>query len=446
MKSTDCDVVVVGAGVAGLAAALRLAKAAKRVCCLEATGRAGGRIRTVYEEASSLPLELGAEFVHGRPPEIWSWIQRYRLGVFEHSQKAVYLDRGEVLSKKDIGEDAWTVMKQMARFRRKNDETFADYLKRSSHSSESKAWARAYVEGFNAARADEISVRSLIRDSAASEKIEGDRVFRMLSGYQTLVALLLHSLARYGTKLQFDCVVERVRWRRGNVAVEYRSTLEDDCSVITCRKLVVTVPLGVLQTQPPAAGAILFDPAPQEVLKAAGQLSVGQVYRLSFQFDEPFWRHHKALDHAGFFLSQEKVFPTWWTNYPVVSPVLTGWTAGSAADHLEGASDAVLVREAVAALGRILKVKVPRPRSVHFHDWRTDPHFRGAYSYVPVGATAARKKLSLPVEQTLYFAGEATSAGYGGTVHGAIASGIRAAEQILGIEGAARRAKPALSS
>lgn len=89
-------------------------------------------------------------------------------------------------------------------------------------------------------------------------------------------------------------------------------------------------------------------------------------------------------------------------------------------------------RRPLGSLARILDRKIPRPAAIYFHDWHGDPFFRGAYSYVPVNALPAREALSKPVDGTLFFAGEATDTnGHGSTVHGAIASGIRAAEQAL---------------
>jgi monoamine oxidase len=125
------------------------------------------------------------------------------------------------------------------------------------------------------------------------------------------------------------------------------------------------------------------------------------------------------------------VFPTWWTNHPILSPLITGWSAGPAADPLLGADQTVVISEALSSLGRILSRKIPRPQAAYFHDWHADPFFRGAYSYVPVNALPARQFLTRSVDGTLFFAGEATDTTcHGGTVHGAIASGIRVANQI----------------
>ena len=186
----------------------------------------------------------------------------------------------------------------------------------------------------------------------------------------------------------------------------------------------MTVPLGVLQ-----AGAIRFDPEPTAILKAARMLKFGHVYRITFRFDHAFWEDDERLKAVGFLMSKEHRFPTWWTTHPLISPILTAWMAGSAAEEFRGTGWGP---EALRSLAKILNRKVPPPAAIYFHDWQTDPFFRGAYSYVPVNGIPARAVLSKAVAGTLYFGGEATdTSGHGGTVHGAIESGFRVAHQLL---------------
>jgi len=78
----------VGAGVAGLAAAAELARSGQNVLCLEATGKIGGRILTVHDPLSPVPIELGAEFVHGRPMETWDVITQAGLLVYQRDSRA----------------------------------------------------------------------------------------------------------------------------------------------------------------------------------------------------------------------------------------------------------------------------------------------------------------------------------------------------------------------
>ena len=105
-KKTDCDIAIIGAGVAGLAAASELAAAKKQAVCLEATDSIGGRVFTVHDPLAPLPIELGAEFVHGLPPETWGLIRQANLTAYEHTAKAVHILNGGILMDKDVGEFA----------------------------------------------------------------------------------------------------------------------------------------------------------------------------------------------------------------------------------------------------------------------------------------------------------------------------------------------------
>jgi monoamine oxidase len=161
-------------------------------------------------------------------------------------------------------------------------------------------------------------------------------------------------------------------------------------------------------------------------------LDFGGVYRVTLRFEHAFWEDHPELAGAGFLFSDEPVFPTWWTTAPVESAVITGWSAGPKADPLCGKTRQEIINAAMTSLQKIVHAPAARLQNAWFHDWQADPFSLGAYSNVPAGALNARRQFAEPVEDTLYFAGEATDLiGYGGTVHGAIASGKRAAGQIL---------------
>jgi monoamine oxidase len=428
LKNLDCDVIVVGAGVSGLAATASIGRMGKQVICLEAAGRIGGRILSMLDPMTAVPIELGAEFVHGRPSEIWELIQTGGLTAFEHTSRALHFDRGKIVKDKHVGQLAEQLVSRLGKSRKRKDESFEECVSRSRQSISEKDWARGQVEGFNAARKERISTKSLGQDEKAADKIHGDRAFRIFGGYDSIATSLLRSIPDHPAVVRLNSVVERVRWRRGLVELRYRSALDNRSVNLRCRQVVVTVPLGVLQAEAKGKGAIEFDPQPARILRAARSLEFGQVYRVTFRFARAFWEDDERFHAVGFLFSKEKQFPTWWTTHPAISPILTGWTAGSAADQFLHADPTSIFDGALASLSRILTRKIPDPQAIYFHDWRRDPFFRGAYSYIPVNALPARKTLSQPVEDTLFFAGEATEAGgHTGTVHGAIASGLRAA-------------------
>ena len=415
MPTPDADVILIGAGAAGLAAARDLRRAGRSVLCLEARDRIGGRILTIHDPLTTLPVELGAEFVHGRPSQIWDIVREASLAARELS--------GHMVSVAERGGDMDRVLEDVKqRGSEEADESFLSFVERGNYPAADRVAAFGYVEGFNAARKERIGVASLAQDERAADAIDGDCSFHISAGYDALVLALDSGCVR------LNSIVEAVEWRRGSASVTVRSALHDHRETLHAERVVITVPLGVLQ-----AGAIRFDPEPTHILEAARALEFGQAARVTLRFDHAFWEEDEKFAGAGFIFSDEPVFPTWWTTRPVVAPVITGWSAGPKADVLLGKSKTEVIGAALGSLGRIVGIPLGRVENAWFHDWHADPYARGAYSYVPAGALPARRKLCEPVEDTLYFAGEATDLlGYGGTVHGAIASGNRAAAQILG--------------
>lgn len=424
MEQTKNDAIIIGAGAAGLAALEELDKAGLRTILIEARSWIGGRIRTVRDAMSPLPIELGAEFVHGRPPELWDIIREAGLAVYDGTDESRYMNNGAVERRAEAWDLVDKILEDMRKAAAKGDRSFESFLKTAKYSADAKRAARGYVEGFNAANAKSISIRALAEETAAADEIDGDRVFRFAGGYDAVPLHLAKRVPGFGYKLQLDTVVKRVDWKRGAVKVK----TEQD--VFQAKRAIITVPLGVLQS-----GSIRFAPEPVDILEAARRLRFGQVFRVVLRFREPLWEGVEELEDAGFILSDRKLFPTWWTTLAMRSTILTGWSAGAHADALIGASREDVLKSAleslasITGLGDAVAAKLDR---AYFHDWEADPFAKGAYSYVPSGALSARRQLGVPVEETLFFAGEATEQnGHSATVHGAIASGRRAARQLL---------------
>jgi monoamine oxidase len=412
MSATNPEVIVIGAGAAGLACLRELTQAGLRVLCLEARDRIGGRIHTLHDGGA--PIELGAEFVHGRSDEIFDLAAGAGLPIDERGGRMLFVFDGHVME----GGEGGPVLEDIKRLGSpEHDRTLLEFLAGSQYSDEEKHEATGFAEGFNAARAEELSVASFAKDMRAAHAIDGDRSFHVRAGYAALVSALAAGDVRLGS------VVERIRWRPGECRVRLANGDEHEAP-----RVVVTVPLGVLQ-----AGAIRFEPEPQQILDAVRALRFGDAVRVTFRFDRPFWEDDPAFADLGFVISYEPVFPVWWNRPHSSEALLTAWSAGPKADPLIGIGEREIIARALESLGRILGRRPAAVRGAWFHDWHADPFARGAYSWVPAGALPARDTLARPVSDTLYFAGEATDLlGYGGTVHGAIASGIRAARQVTG--------------
>ncbi len=433
----DFDVVIVGAGVAGLTALAELDRAGLRILCIEARDRIGGRIFSAHDALAPIPVELGAEFIHGRPPEIWKIVRSGALAVYDCADASVHIRNGKVQQHEDAWEPIGQLMEEMREAADQGkDEPFSAFLERSSHPAVAKELSASFVEGFNAARKEVIGIASLAKDGRAADQIDGDRSFRLPGGYDAIPLCILRTIPQVESKLRLNAVLTGVEWQAGSVTLRTASALTGAAHTISARCALLTVPLGVLQASKPTPGSIHWKPVPGGVLEAASELAFGQVVRVVLRFRSAFWEDKSDFADTGFFLSNETIFPTWWTPLAARAPMLTGWSAGPHADDLLGKPREVVIAQAVASLARILNTPLEKVASTletgYFHDWHGDPFARGAYSYVPAGALSARDALAEPVEDTLYFAGEATELnGHSATVHGAIASGLRAARQII---------------
>lgn len=421
----DFDVVIVGAGAAGLAALQVLDKAGLRTIVLEARDRIGGRIYTIHDPLSSLPLELGAEFIHGRPKEIWDIIHDAGLAVYDGSDHSYETNHEEGEQEAERWESIHTVLEEMQKSAHGPDESFEQFLTRTSYSEGVKSAARGYVEGFNAADSKIISIQALTEETKAAREIAGDSSFRFSTGYDAVPLHILRSVPDWRSKLRLNQVVERIEWQSDSVTVSTQS------SIFKARKAIITVPLGVLK-----AGSLAFSPEPSRLLEAARVLEFGQVHRVVLRFREAFWESRDEFNDIGFFFSREELFPTWWTTLSRRSTLLTGWCAGTKANRLSHMSRDEILAAALMSLAKITGFEAATIRDqlecMYFHNWLHDEYSRGAYSYVPAGELWARKQMAEPVEKTLFFAGEATDQnGHSATVHGAIASGQRAAQQVL---------------
>lgn len=431
MPISKDSVIVLGGGAAGLAAGRRLAEAGWRVTLLEARDRLGGRIDTRRPAGWPVPIECGAEFIHGRPQATCQLLRQAQLTALDVNIEHWIAGERGVERRPEIWNEAEELLSAMDRIGAR-DESFADFLSRAPDdiSPLAHAMATMYVEGFNAAHAGQISVRSLVAEAAAGESIDGERLFRVLGGYGLLVDWLEQELRAAGGDIVLNTPATRVEWRRGHVVVEATGPSGNPVRFAASAALV-TLPLGVLKAAE-GPGAVRFEPELASKRPALEKLVMGPVVKILMRFREPFWEQVDA--NVGFFHDPAGRFPTWWTSLPLRTSVLTGWAGGTAADRLAGADDEQLINWAVEDLDRLFERSRPARRlleAAEVCDWQRDPLARGAYSYVAVGGSDAPQQLAVPLEDTLFFAGEATHAGMSGTVAGALASGNHAAEAII---------------
>ena len=401
---------------------------------------------TQEDPVCQAPIEFGAEFIHGLAPAIWKPLQKQNVVITEVQGDHWCSEKGR-LSTCDSFSDVEDILEKMDD--RAPDESFCNFLQRCCPDSgqnpeqqEAQQRAREYVSGFNAADPQMVGVHWLVKGLRAEEEIEGDRAFRPAAGYASLIDIFLDELSQADVSIQTSTVVEEIEWKHGNSKVTAHGPAGS--GNLTAPQVLVTVPLAVLQAAPPELGAIRFIPSlPETKQEALTKLEMGKVIRVVLRFRHRFWdsirsngKPGKTLAGMNFLFSQDPWFPTWWTTSPAKLPIITGWAPFRSAERLSGKDRSFVVAHSLQSLGLLLDIATadlePLLEAAYFHDWQSDPFSRGAYSYGKVGADGAQEALASPVDDTLFFAGEATdTTGRNGTVDGAIASGRRAAAEIL---------------
>lgn len=431
------DLIIIGAGAAGLSAARVLAQAKRSVLVLEARDRIGGRCWTRDEPGLAVPLEFGAEFIHGRPAATLSLMRGYGIDAIERAGSRWFVKDGALRPN-----DRAALFEQIRAAMRKTgtpraDISFAAYLERrlARHLSlDAHTMAARMVEGYDAAEPRLASARAIVAEWTSANG-GNDVSSRPRGGYGELLGAVAAEVQQRGGGLRLQSVVRSVQWRRGRVTVEgvclgrpFRAHAE---------RVIVTLPLGVLQLAANARGAVRFAPALTAKRAALGLLAAGAALKVVLRFRRAFWTTiaHGRFRNAGFFQVPHAPFPTFWSSYPAGSPVLVAWCGGPRARALSEFGAAKIIGIARASL-RTLFGNAPEVDAEftagYVHDWQRDPLACGAYSYVRVGGARARAALAAPIDDTLYFAGEATDdSGEAATVAGALASGRRAAQEVL---------------
>jgi monoamine oxidase len=427
----ESDILIIGAGATGLMAALELGKAGRNVIIVEGQERIGGRIHTLHDNRFAMPVELGAEFIHGDFPVTTALLKEAGIKYYETEGKMFHFRNRKLYKDKDFIENSRQLEKKMDEL--ETDISINDFLDKYFHDDKYKdlrQTTRGFVEGYDAADANLASTFAFRKEWSGSDM----KQYRIEGGYIKLIEFLKERCQSYGIKILIGNIIREVSWKKG--AVEAKS--EKD--VFKCRKIIVTVPPPVLLVQGKAA--IVFTPLIDTAMNAARNIGFGNVIKLSFQFEDAFWENKEtekrvgeSLKKLGFLISDAYV-PTWWTQLPKESSMITGWLAGPKAKQIQNAEDDVIKQEALHSLAFIFQSTAEDlDRKLKFAtvtNWAKNPFAVGAYSYATLQSPNARKILKQPVEDTIYFAGEALDDnGQLGTVEAALQDGKRVAEKIL---------------
>lgn len=237
----------------------------------------------------------------------------------------------------------------------------------------------------------------------------------MVKGYKPLTEYLSQ-----GLNIQLGQNVKRIRVVSGLVYVD------TDTTTYVADKVVVTLPLGVLKS-----GSIIFQPGlPVAKQTAINKLGMGILNKCILRFPSVFWA--QQYDWLGYIPALNGQWAEWISlSRQVNQPILVGFNAADFGRQIESWTDAQIINSAMTTLRLIYGAKIPNPVGYQITRWGSDPFTLGSYSYLPVGSTPKmRDDLAANINQTIFFAGEATNRLYPGTVHGAYLSGLKAAQDI----------------
>lgn len=415
-------VIVVGAGMSGATAAKQLSDAGYEVQVLEARDRIGGR--TWSDRSLGVALDLGASWIHGiEDNPIYALATELGVPLFEwdYDSQSIYDQTGTLAPdlfarQGSLGAGFAAAIQQV--FLADDTATVQDAVDAARASgvfdaisdSEENLIVNLNFEQEYAADSSVLALKNLF----AGEGFDGPEVV-FPQGYDELVSALL-----IDSDISLDTQVTAINYLESTVTVETnRGTYEAEY-------VVVTVPLGVLKNN-----VIEFTPSlPERKQQAIDTLDMGVMNKVYLRFPSIFW--DVEVDNIAY-VSEAKGQFSYWLNLAGVSqqPILLAFNVATFGTEIEKFSDDEIVSKAMEVLTKIYGEHIPQPDDYVITRWAQDPYSFGSYSYLPKNATTEmRADLAAPVDDRLFFAGEATSTDYSATVHGAHLSGIAAADSV----------------
>lgn len=423
-KSSKANILIIGAGIAGLAAARQLQSSGFHVTVLEGRNRIGGRIYT--DRNLGLPIDLGASWIHGiNKNPIAKLAQDFKINIQKTNYDNIHLygSNGKRLNETEIA-SSYAVFQKVIRQAKAMSENLdrdisvAEAVKRilskdklAPQQQNNLRWqlnSNLVVE--TGTDLENLSMWEWNEDEAF-----GGDDYLFPGGYDQII----QGLAK-GIDVKLQQKVIGIEYGKQAVSVKTeKGTFQGDA-------VIITLPLGVLKS-----GNITFSPAlPQNNRAAIDRLNMGVLNKVVLKFPKVFWQQN--YDMLGYANPKAKDFSEFvnWQHY-TAAPVLIALTGGSFARSLELVSETEVGERVMQLLRKLYGNSIPNPEAVLRTKWSADPFAFGSYSTMPVGAKGIdRTFLAEPVAKRLFFAGEATSPEYPATVHGAFLSGIREAQRI----------------
>ncbi len=424
-KTDRKRIIVIGAGLAGLAAARHLQAADQEVLLLEARDRIGGRVWTSLKWPD-MPLDLGASWIHGLKGNPLTQLAQEtgaKLVETNYERNTIYDTNGEELSEKK--EELLDQLRSEIEHALNAVQDDDDDVSIREVMDELQTELNATPE---TRRQLDFIISSLIEQEFAgsaanmsshwydnTKEFDGeDGLF--LQGYHQIVNWLAKDLT-----VKTGQIVKRISWSQTSLRIN------TDGDEFTADRVLVTLPLGVLQ-----AGHVEFDPPlPKAMTNTISKLGMGVLNKCYLRFSKVFWP--VDVDWLEYIPEQHGEWVEW-VSFVRTSelPVLVGFNAADRGRQIEALTDQQIVSSAMENLRIMFGKQIPEPTDFQITRWASDPFAMGSYSFNPVGVhPKLRRQLASSVENRLFFAGEATETDYFGTAHGAYLSGIRAAKEML---------------
>ncbi len=419
LSTLSKEVIIIGAGAAGLMAARLLKEAKISFRLLEARSRIGGRVWTT----STLPtVELGPEFLHGETPVTDSLIRESGLPDYDLHHDYYLYEGGKLRSVAGYWNQLKAVLGNIKS--PKTDLSFDQYLKtQDHHSRDQQKLARTFVQGFDAAEVTKISTQALseIDEQVTDPKVR--RLRRLLFGYSPLLGKLAD---HFPSEILLSHVVEDIVWEKGRVQVSGLNTETGVPFLLTGKMVLITIPISLLKT-------ISLHPRPTRLEHFLDQNEMGQIVKMGVELSEPLLRSDRRTAFP-FVLAPDLHFTTWWGTQPIGWSFLTAWCGGEKAIALAKLSSNKRKEILISDLSKIVKIPKDALRRkilrIHEHDWNGDPYSLGAYSYPSVRYEKPARTPTV-FDKTLFLAGEAFHPEMSGTVEGALLTGRAAARKMI---------------
>jgi monoamine oxidase len=417
-KKFEGVVGIIGAGAAGMYAAKLLNEAKTPYKIFEASGHKGGRIKS-FVGFGERPIELGAETIHGSKSVLYNFASKQKVinkKIKVNPKQIYFLKEGKVFRGKEILSQEGIIAalkfeKEIEKYKGE-DISILDYLKLNSKKYPSQNWPliNAFVSNNEGSCISRMGMYSLAKET--NRWHSGD------DNFFTSVPLLelLQKEIGYASDSStiYNCPIKEIDYSGNKITL-----INTAAEKFEVDKLIITVSLNVLKSSD-----IKFTPDLTEEKKAAfRKIGMDAGMKIIMKFKEPF------VEGDALSIISDKSIPNMWKTQ---KNIFTSFVTGEKAEYLSekgGEAEKIIMDELNKMFGnnpgRLLS-------DFYIQDWFKEPFIKGAYSYAAIGTEGNREILALPINNKIFFAGEAThTGGHNATVHGAMETGERAVSELL---------------